>query len=204
VLYHWGVGEPRRSPQQQPGSWAFAILPYLEQNNVYQNHAYELTVNGYVCPSRRIAQSYVPVGEDDVGIYKGGGWSWGKIDYAGNSLLFPRRPKCQALAVIQDGASQTILVGEKAFNPRVVSPTSWYFDEPFFLGPSASTVRGGIEIQRDGDDIDFRSNWGSAHTSGTNFLFADGSVRGLPFGMNFLQLSAFLTPDGGEVNSDPS
>jgi D-inositol-3-phosphate glycosyltransferase len=30
TTFYWGVGDPSRSPRDQPGSWAYAILPYLE------------------------------------------------------------------------------------------------------------------------------------------------------------------------------
>src|SRR5947209_19687339 len=29
--FTWGVGEPGRRPPDQPGSWAYAILPFVEQ-----------------------------------------------------------------------------------------------------------------------------------------------------------------------------
>src|SRR5438105_2068622 len=29
--YQWGVGDPRFKPQEQTGSWGYAILPYIEQ-----------------------------------------------------------------------------------------------------------------------------------------------------------------------------
>ena len=35
----WGVGQPNRLPQDQSGSWADAILPFLEQNNLFATHA---------------------------------------------------------------------------------------------------------------------------------------------------------------------
>jgi prepilin-type N-terminal cleavage/methylation domain-containing protein len=32
--YIWGVGMPDVSPQDQPGSWAYSILPYMDAGNV--------------------------------------------------------------------------------------------------------------------------------------------------------------------------
>src|SRR5438034_11769611 len=34
--WYWGVGQPGRPPHLQSGSWAYALLPYLEATNVYQ------------------------------------------------------------------------------------------------------------------------------------------------------------------------
>jgi prepilin-type N-terminal cleavage/methylation domain-containing protein len=34
--FKWGVGDPSRTPVDQTGSWAYSILPYLEQQPAYQ------------------------------------------------------------------------------------------------------------------------------------------------------------------------
>ena len=34
----WGVGDPMWGPRTQTGSWAYAILPYLEKRDVYNQH----------------------------------------------------------------------------------------------------------------------------------------------------------------------
>jgi prepilin-type processing-associated H-X9-DG protein len=77
-----------------------------------------------------------------------------------------------------------------------------------FVGGSGGTQRGvgilpnqGASVLRDDRKIglDFRDNWGSAHSSGANFLFADGSVHQLAHGTSSKLVLALLTPDGGEV-----
>jgi len=196
---YWGVGDPRRPPREQTGSWAYAILPYLEQEAIYRNQAWTVPVKSYVCPSRREVMTYPVVPQDAYGAYEGGGWEWGKTDYAANRLLVPRRPRCRRVAEVTDGTSQTILAGEKAFNPAVQTLTSWYWDEPFFLGGSAGTHRGGIHLGPDGVDSPFKGNWGSAHSGGAQFLFCDGSVRHRSYQTSWQVLAVLLTPDGGEV-----
>ncbi len=197
--FFWGVGDPRRAPTRQTGSWAYAILPFLEQQNLHRQQDWARPVAVYVCPSRRTPEAHEPVAEDTYGAYDGGNWAWGKIDYAGNSLIFPKRPVCRRIAEITDGTSHTILVGEKAFDPQVSTPTSWYWDEPFFLGGSGGTVRGGLEVLRDGVGINYKGNWGSPHSGGALFLFTDGSVRLLAHGSRWVIQLPLLTPDGGEV-----
>ena len=116
-------------------------------------HAQRVWTNGvgvYICPARRQATAH-PVVDDAYGQYQGGGWAWGKTDYAVNLLTFDNRPECRNMASISDGLSNTILIGEKAFNPQVELPQSWYWDEPFFLGGSKGTLRGGLALLRDGD-----------------------------------------------------
>jgi type II secretory pathway pseudopilin PulG len=202
--WYWGVGAPELSPWQQTGSWAYSILPFIEQQNMYAQRAWMDAVKVYVCPSRRQAlpQLVVP---DDHGTYWGGGWAWGKIDYAGNRLLFPNRPYCLSIRVITDGTSHTILVGEKSMAPQDYSSGTWYWDEPFFTGGSDGTVRSGTRILQDShaleEGLQFRWNWGSPHTVGAQFIFADGSVRQVAYATPQSIIAALLTPSGGEVVS---
>jgi prepilin-type N-terminal cleavage/methylation domain-containing protein/prepilin-type processing-associated H-X9-DG protein len=202
--FFWGVGQPNRLPWDQPGSWAYAILPFLEQNNMFATREWREPIKLYICPSRRAAVAQVPQ-NDARGIYVGGGWPWGKVDYAGSGYLFPNRPSgCRNLATVTDGTSHTILAGEKAMDVDYYSTGSWYWDEPFFLGGSDSTARTGTTILRDapGTFLAARQNWGSAHAGGAQFLFADGSMRLLAHGTDPARVRAFLTPSGGEVVSE--
>jgi prepilin-type processing-associated H-X9-DG protein len=185
------------------GSWAFAILPYVEQTNTFQQRAWETTVPIYLCPSRRAALLQ-PATNDVRGVYNGGGWKWGKIDYAANAQVIPGRPDCKRFQMITDGLANTILAGEKAMAPENYTSGTWWWDEPFFIGGSDSTSRKGTELNRDSDwtALDTRENWGSAHPSGANFLFADGSVRLISYGIDPAKFQAWLTPAGGEPVSD--
>jgi hypothetical protein len=164
--YYWGVGDPRLAPREQTGSWAFSLLPYVEQDAMYKQRIWTNGVDVYVCPDRRMPYPQ-PVVSDAYGQYQGGGWTWGKTDYAVNLHVFSNRPDCPNIAGITDGLSNTILIGEKAFNPRVEQPTSWYWDEPFFLGGSKGTARGGLGLLRSrqvrSDGLQARSNRLAAH-----------------------------------------
>lgn len=205
--FYWGVGVPNLLPRQQLGSWAYALLPFVEQQNMYAQRAWTEAVPVYVCPSRRAAVPQPVLSSDEYGDYWGGGWMWGKIDYAGNSLLFPKRPYCLGLCYITDGTSHTVLVGEKSMAPQDYNSGTWYWDEPFFTGGSDGTVRSGSIVQHDSrglrDDLGFRYNWGSPHSSGAQFVFADGSVRLISYATPPDVVKALLTPSGGEaVNED--
>jgi prepilin-type N-terminal cleavage/methylation domain-containing protein/prepilin-type processing-associated H-X9-DG protein len=199
----WGTGDPALGPREQMGSWAFAILPFIEQDNLFQQRAWESAVPIYVCPTRR-PPLLQPATNDVRGVYNGGGWKWGKIDYAANARVVPGRPDCQRFQTITDGLSRTILAGEKAMAPENYTSGTWWWDEPFFLGGSDSTSRKGTEFNRDTDwtALQTRENWGSAHASGANFLFADGSVRLLNYSIDPAQFQAYLTPSGGEAVPD--
>jgi prepilin-type N-terminal cleavage/methylation domain-containing protein/prepilin-type processing-associated H-X9-DG protein len=201
--WRWGVGDPGRSHRDQTGSWAFSLLPYIEQESVYRQRSWQTTVAVYFCPARRLPQAPVPV-DDDRARYIGGGWPWAKIDYAGNARLFPGRPICQSFSLVTDGLSNTILVGEKAVDLHYALSASWYWDEPYFLGGSDSTARKGAKMMRDahGTFLEIRENWGAGHPGGTSFLFADGSVRTVSYSTKPEQLVAYLTPTDGEPVSD--
>jgi prepilin-type N-terminal cleavage/methylation domain-containing protein/prepilin-type processing-associated H-X9-DG protein len=207
ITFTWGVGDPARPPRDQTGSWAYAILPWIEQRALYQNRTWTVAVPMCVCPSRRAAVASKPA-SDAYGTYSGGGWSWGHTDYGANAQVVPNRPRCLCLADITDGTSQTLLVGEKAMNPKDYSTGTWYWDEPFFLGGSGGTQRGfnlslgqGMTVLRDAADmaLSFRYNWGAAHLGGAQFVFCDGSVRLASYNTPELVIKALLTPNGGEA-----
>jgi len=202
--FYWGVGDPARTGYDQTGSWAFALLPYVEQQNMYDKRAWVDPVKTFICPSRRQAVA-LPAHNDDRGTYSGGGWAWGKTDYAANALLVPNRGlPLWFMGAISDGASHTILAGEKAVDPNYALAGSWYWDEPFFLGGSDSTSRKGDGLVQDrpGDFLAARENWGSPHPAGVQFLFADGSVHLIPYGTPSATIRALMTPRGGEVVPD--
>ena len=201
--FRWGAGDPRRRPHRQTGSWLFSILPHVEQQDLHEDPNWETAVATYVCPSRRRASVY-PVENDAYGNYEGGGWRWGKSDYAGNSMLIPQLPadsvpRIEGLASITDGLSHTILAGEKAVDPTVQTGSSWYWDEPFLLGGSGSTARRGLGLMRDAVGNDYKTHWGSAHPGGANFLFGDGSVRTIRYELSWIEFTKLLTPRAGDV-----
>jgi prepilin-type N-terminal cleavage/methylation domain-containing protein/prepilin-type processing-associated H-X9-DG protein len=210
--YVWGVGQPDLLPWEQTGSWAYAILPYVEQQNMYRQRAWMEPVVIYVCPSRRPAQAKLAPAADLYGTYEGAGWPWGHIDYAANAQVIRNRPQCLAIRTITDGTSHTVLVAEKPMNPQDYMTGTWYWDEPFFLGGSGGTQRGfagpgsGLEAGIVQDSVrmgfTFRYNFGSAHRAGAQVLFCDGSVRLLTFGTPATVLWPLLTPSGGEVVND--
>jgi prepilin-type N-terminal cleavage/methylation domain-containing protein/prepilin-type processing-associated H-X9-DG protein len=100
--YMWGMGDPTQGPKTQPGSWAYAILPYLEETNAFRDRSYFAPVSTYLCPSRGRVNPQQLTTPDP---FFPGGWTynaqnvstnppspltpWGKTDYAANYLMFP-------------------------------------------------------------------------------------------------------------------
>ena len=198
--WYWGCGDADRGLTDQPGSWAFSIMPYIEQQNAWRDKTVWSAVPTYFCSSRRTPQASTATA-DDRASYNGGHWTWAKIDYAGNARLFPNRPNVRGIASITDGTSNTLMAGEKAVDLRYALTGSWYWDEPYFLGGSDSTARKGTKLVRDarGTFLKIRENWGGPHSGGVVFLRADGSAYLAAYTMSEATLLALLTPDGGEV-----
>jgi prepilin-type processing-associated H-X9-DG protein len=86
-------------------------------------------------------------------------FAWAKTDYAGNYLVMPDWTDPRFLTTglrgyggsrsypitpsdMTDGASNTIMVGEKAMAVAAYDTGGWYWDEPFFAGGSGGTTRG--------------------------------------------------------------
>lgn len=193
----WGIGNPVGNDSGgQAGSWAYSVLPYVEQQNAFQQVQFSTRQHLYLCPTR-IRENALPPVDDAFGSYQGGGFSWCKTDYAGNSYCFPNNPDVFRMRDCVDGLSNTIMLGEKAFDPIVQTASSWYWDEPLFSGGSKGTARRGTKLLRDGIGIEFKDNWSSGHLSGVNFVLFDSSIRFLAFETDRLVFRELLSPSSG-------
>ncbi len=197
----FAVGDPRPGPYGQGGSWAYQILPFIEQRSMYEQRAWTVGVRLYACPSRRSHEAQLPH-DDEFGTYLGGGWAWGKCDYAANGLFIRGGPLRIPIAAATDGTSHTVLVAEKALSPQLYNSGSWFHDEPFFLSSAGGLTRFGTSVFRDAPGLSFIENWGAAHPSSANFAFVDGSVRPVQYGTVASLVHALMTPNGGEPTPD--
>jgi prepilin-type N-terminal cleavage/methylation domain-containing protein/prepilin-type processing-associated H-X9-DG protein len=211
----WGRGDPLARPDLQPGSWLYSILPYVEQQNAMTQDVQSVPIKIFLCPSRgRQQPQTVPQVDPVVGVtytVVDGRNPWCKTDYACNWYLLINRwiaGGCPlaglplSLKDVRDGTSNTIMACEKAMSPRQYDTGGWWFDEPIFLGGSDGTGRQGTVILPDtvaGATGNYPWNWGSNHTAGAQFVFADGSVRAIPYGTDGSIVYAFLSPAGNEV-----
>jgi len=202
TLYKFGVGDPKFGLREQTGSWAYSILPYIDQRPIYDDVAWNVAVPLYICQGRRPADAKPSVQADSWGEYFTGGWNWARTDYGVNLNAFDNRPVCHRTSRFIDGMSNTIVVGEKAYDVTVQS-LSWYYDEGYFVGGSKGTARGAPGLSPDGPGINYKDNWGSPHTEGVFFLFGDGTVRMVNFNTDPTIVAALLTPDGGETAAYP-
>jgi prepilin-type N-terminal cleavage/methylation domain-containing protein len=203
--FKFGVGDPKLGPREQTGSWAFSILPQVDQTNVFEEAQWTVPMPLYNCRMRRPPTSATSVPGDIWGEYFTGGWAWARTDYGCNMLALPNRydpAPCLTALQFTDGLSNTILVGEKAYDISVQLP-NWYYDEGYFVGGSKGTGRNAPGLSPDGPGINYKDNWGSPHPTGVLFLFGDGGVRSVDFGASPTVVAALLTPNGNEVVEIP-
>lgn len=167
--------------------WAFNILPYIEQSNMYNqaralNFAVGQTkIKTYLCPSRGRSLGFATSGGNSPG------YNAPYTDYAiygGNPGFYWQSRVTMSRITNANGTSNTIMVGEKSLSPSYYGNTSssgW--DEDIFSGGYGGTTRTSNIMIRDSGSAE-TNDWGSAHTGIVQFVFVDGSVRNLPFSWN--------------------
>jgi prepilin-type processing-associated H-X9-DG protein len=171
-----------------PGwSWAILILPYIEQQGLYNAINPDIaTPNGPPSTPPAILQSVVPVylcPSDKVGTVNSNFKNYGKNNYVcnrwvlgpdGNSL-----PAAYTIQGIPDGSSNTLLVGERDMLVNIAAVyvrhnnTSASFEGRVGRGLNPRPTPGTVYTTGSEQRLAFSSQ----HTSGCNFVFADGSVH---------------------------
>jgi len=193
-----------------PSSFQYKILPYLEQGNLYQ-------LGDGVTDGPQVAiKVFVEPARGRKGFHISGDKKGPTTDYAHNNWLTVSTPpnmsslvyRGYAVEMIQDGSSNTILLGQKAMRTTRYSETnSTDVDNSIWIGGYEGTTRTGNQVVRDSKDCNYcpqddyanqYCNWGSPYSNGALFAMADSSVRVIRFGQN---VSAELSPDGGEVSN---
>jgi prepilin-type N-terminal cleavage/methylation domain-containing protein/prepilin-type processing-associated H-X9-DG protein len=202
-------------------SWMGRILPHIEQDALwrqvqddYRKYPDPFIAPGpgypsgatvlrlYICPADPQPPLYInPEGPDD---------RWGKASYCAVSGrnyytldgIFYTDSRTR-LTDIKDGTSNTIMVGER---PSYDANPGWFgglhvlgVNELPIWGPDTCPIPTAFGPGRPDNDCDIYRFW-SYHTGGGNFLFADGSVRFLPYSASRV-LPQLATRSGGEVIS---
>jgi prepilin-type N-terminal cleavage/methylation domain-containing protein/prepilin-type processing-associated H-X9-DG protein len=205
--------------------WMCEVLPYVEQNALAQNMytdpwyvgffaTFNMPVNAYLCPSDPRDLRTVPAGNGGLTSYVGvtgsdndvnaqyNGPTNGAFDVSSDGVRFTD---------FSDGTSNTLMVGERP--PTANLQLGWWGASDYDCLLSTRQLYGDIfgapgcvlpglfgpgRLQGpcNGDGNHF---W-SFHTGGGNWLFADGSVRFLPYSASAVTIP-LGSRNGGEVVS---
>ncbi|QJW99904.1 DUF1559 domain-containing protein [Frigoriglobus tundricola] len=212
-------GTPYPWNDYRSGGWAFQILPYIEQGNVYSSTDLSViegtSVPIYICPSRRTT------GTNSNGI--------AQIDYLGNAynsyassagqgIIKPYNYGRTTMVGVTDGTSNTIAVGEKNLckaNFGTGSDVSdcpgwsWGVDSGGSGNWDATTLTNNHAFAAQAD-LSASSGcstgthgFGSSHTGVFNALYLDGSVKSVPFSVAYATIQYLLNiSDGTPLPSD--
>jgi prepilin-type N-terminal cleavage/methylation domain-containing protein len=181
-----GINNPVPPGTRADWSWAYQILPYIEQSALYTTPQ-AVGVPVYQCPSRgrNAFSTAAPVTGETPGPYTDyqiNGFSFGPIPPPAN---FTNGAGGQRITLggvsALNGTSNTIFAGEGKMD---VSQYSGIIAPKYaiFTGGGLGTARTTNLIIPDGPGIalspaDPDDGWGSAHTGGAQFVLCDGSVR---------------------------
>lgn len=150
----WSYGDSTKPGKFQPGSYAFELLPFLDQQNVWNAGKYDAALAIFAMPSRRDGTP-TPVQTTGPSLPN---WTfghaglnpWARTDYAANDhVIVPGwnvdgcqcYGKVQGARDIRDGLSNTMMAGEKSAVPQLIASGSWAWDEPIILGGTGGTAR---------------------------------------------------------------
>jgi len=219
---------PANSPAPPGWGWGTWVLPYIEQDALYRQInpttnpipgnltepagtalglLCQTRISTYLCPS-----DVAPLLNDQRGFHAYSSYAavGGSAATSGNSLnqngVMYQASKIR-ITDVTDGSSNTAVVGERAYGKQSyhVSPTVIYYGAiwtgVYVAGKDGATMwtlTGGSTYSPNRGNGD-KWNFSSRHPRGTQFVFADGSVRLVPD-----DLSLALPQGGGGGANDPN
>jgi prepilin-type N-terminal cleavage/methylation domain-containing protein len=197
----------------QPGPWCYQILPFIEQQNFFQNwvtgtNHYGIGIKVFMDPGRgRSPVDGNGYARTDYAInsvpWGGGGVNAVYSSCPGSGATHSKQPL--TLMSIQDGTSNTIFVGEKALPATSYNNNVGNWDDSAFQS-FGGDQRNGIYSFRD-QTVTTNCNggpwWGAPYSGGFPIGMYDGSVRLMQFDGSVGYLTALLTSTQGDLYTGP-
>jgi prepilin-type N-terminal cleavage/methylation domain-containing protein/prepilin-type processing-associated H-X9-DG protein len=206
-------GQPAVGANQQAG-WGFQILPYIEQTAVWNGGsatndtdralvALAAPIKTFFCPTRRSPQT---VTYSYPGYLGGVTATHGLCDYAASNFDntgVVRQYRPTRIADIQDGTSNTVMIGDKRLNLTNLGQPQADDNEGYSCGWNEDTIRFTSERPQPdfiGDPTLYGGKlFGSSHTGQFNMVFADGAVRSIAYFVSQATFKALGDVADGQV-----
>jgi prepilin-type N-terminal cleavage/methylation domain-containing protein/prepilin-type processing-associated H-X9-DG protein len=194
---------PYESTPTSASNWVVAILPYIEQQNLYQqlavnsagtptNPGVASPVKTFLCPSRRGTEAGARI--DYAGAYNPGLQEASVANYvseaSGYSSILNTPGVSLAVVTNLAGTSNTLLLAHKILRPSNYeggsgTDTGWVNTNTFDHMRWCDQYAGGSNAARgyfqDDNNVD-ENHHGGPHSAGSPVLWADGSVRMYSYG----------------------
>ncbi len=178
------------APHDRPElwTWAYQILPFVDQKSLHDTRDYNRVARAplplYYCPARRSAEDQ----------------SEARIDYAGCAgtrakdgldgvIVRTGYGRVTLMRDLPEGTAQTIAIAEKQMNLDQLGNSA--DDNECYATSGWKDSFGTYRLGLEPPARDYRSpslepsrRFGSAHASGINALFADGSVRQIRYSVD--------------------
>jgi prepilin-type N-terminal cleavage/methylation domain-containing protein/prepilin-type processing-associated H-X9-DG protein len=215
------------------GSWLMWILPYMEQSNTYaavgvastnftqRDYSYcgsqtapgTTVVKSYICPSDYVPVQVIQYTSDYFAInsyFANAGTSAWPLPLGSLDGVMYYNSKLR-ITDIKDGTSNTFLAGERySYDPtytnaQALSDTrgwawcNWNSGQDL-LGDTAFSLNSLCSTTMVNNR---RTNFGSGHSGGANFVLCDGSVRFLNNSVSIVLLQRLSVPNDGTAVSVP-
>jgi type II secretory pathway pseudopilin PulG len=202
---------------QQAWGWAYQILPFVEQADVWRDpndlNVVAAPLKLYFCPSRRPPTLKNYTGGNDNGPHA-------MMDYAGNAgtsgqngvinhCNYPQGSNLMSIARIPDGSSNTLMLSEKRLQPAQYRGSATCDDDQGWTdGFDNDTIcywaYTGNNPYPEQDSAAAPScgfQFGSAHTAAMEAVFCDGSVHVIGYSISPTVWSYVCNPSDGKTFS---
>jgi prepilin-type N-terminal cleavage/methylation domain-containing protein len=191
-------------------TWVYYLLPYMEQNNIYElkkdTDVYASLVPLHYCPTRRIPQLYGSTSRIDYAVNIGSKYSVGSP--VNDGVIQKSTLPLISMAAVLDGTSNTLMIGEKQLHMiHIGTQVSSITDDNetiYNCGYDTDITRHGSEAPQPDKlhpDKDTSSRFGSRHPGIFNGVYVDGSVHSISFNVDpKLFLNLCIRHDGNPIS----